>query len=88
MPSSDPRFDRLFAEHADAVRRYALRRLAEGADDVVAEVFLVVGDVSTMSPPTTRCRGCTRSPGGSAPTPAAASADGRRWSSGWPRSGR
>jgi RNA polymerase sigma-70 factor, ECF subfamily len=35
------RFERLFREHADAVYRYAVRRDAQAADDVVAEVFLV-----------------------------------------------
>ena len=39
--SPDARFERLFRDHADAVHRYAWRRDADGADDVVAETFAV-----------------------------------------------
>ena len=50
MVNAPSRFEALFRAHAGAVRTYVRRRSdAEGADDVVAEVFLVawrrLGDV-------------------------------------------
>lgn len=42
-PSTDVRFNRIYAEHFDAVQSYCLRRLpVTDANDAVAEVFLVV----------------------------------------------
>lgn len=42
MTTDDARFRRLFAEHATAVHRFALRRAGPDlADDVLAETFLV-----------------------------------------------
>ncbi|HEY1834034.1 MAG TPA: RNA polymerase sigma factor [Solirubrobacteraceae bacterium] len=41
--TAQQRFEQIYAEHVTAVHRYALRRMARGeADDVVAEVFLIV----------------------------------------------
>jgi DNA-directed RNA polymerase specialized sigma24 family protein len=37
------RFERLYEEHFEAIRRYAWRREPALADDVVAETFLVPG---------------------------------------------
>jgi RNA polymerase sigma-70 factor (ECF subfamily) len=40
--TAQQRFEQIYAEHARAVHRYALRRMApDEAEDVVAEVFLV-----------------------------------------------
>ncbi|TKV56886.1 hypothetical protein FDO65_18780 [Nakamurella flava] len=42
MTTNDYRFRRLYAEHATAVHRFALRRAGpDTADDVLAETFLV-----------------------------------------------
>ena len=41
MDPATTRHERLYREHADAVYRYALRRDPGGAEDLVAEVFLV-----------------------------------------------
>ena len=41
MTNREREFDRLFADHGDAIHRYAMRRDPASADDVVAEVFLV-----------------------------------------------
>lgn len=39
---TDPRFERMFEQHLDAVQRYCLRRLpSEDASDAVADIFLV-----------------------------------------------
>lgn len=35
------RFEQLFAEHADAVHRFVVRRTPGDADDIVAETFLI-----------------------------------------------
>ena len=50
MTTDDSRFRRLYAEHATAVHRFALRRAGpDAADDILAETFLVawrrIGDV-------------------------------------------
>jgi RNA polymerase sigma factor (sigma-70 family) len=49
MSKDEERFEQLFRAHVAAVRRYALRRDPCGAEDLVAEVFLVawrrLGDV-------------------------------------------
>lgn len=41
MDAATDRHERLFRDHADAVYRYALRRDPGGAEDLMAEVFLV-----------------------------------------------
>lgn len=41
QPSPEQRFERLYEEHADAVRAYVRRRAPAVAEDVAAETFLV-----------------------------------------------
>ena len=41
IPTREERFNLLYTEHVEAIRRYAWRRDPQVADDVVAETFLI-----------------------------------------------
>jgi RNA polymerase sigma-70 factor (ECF subfamily) len=41
IPTREERFNALYAEHVEAIRRYVWRRDPQIADDVVAETFLI-----------------------------------------------
>ncbi len=53
--TAQQRFEEIYAAHAEAVHRYALRRMERGeAEDVVAEVFLIAWRRLEQVPPQPR----------------------------------